>query len=59
MLDSLKVRLYPNKVFVAVKVWFCSGVPVILTVPVGASLTLVTTEVGLLLTISCVPSPSV
>ncbi|WP_235766959.1 hypothetical protein [Planktothrix agardhii] len=59
MLDSLKVRLYPNKVFVAVKVWFCSGVPVILTVPVGASLILATTEVGLLLTVSAVPNRSV
>ena len=44
---------------VAVKVWFCVAVPVILTLPVGKSLILVTTEVGLLLTVSAVPSPSV
>ena len=47
------------KVLVAVKIWFCAGVPVILTFPVGKSLTLVTVAVGVLLTVSDVPSRSV
>ena len=43
----------------AVKVWFCVAVPVILTLPVGKSLILATREVGLLLTVSAVPNRSV
>ena len=41
------------------RVWFWVGVPVMLTLPVGASLTLATAVVALEATASAVPWPSV
>ena len=47
------------KVLAAVRVWPCVGVPVMVTAPVGASLTLATAVVALLVTDSAVPWLSV
>ena len=41
------------------RVWPCAGVPVMVTAPVGASLTLATVAVALLVTFSKVPWLSV
>ena len=47
------------RVLEAVRVWPCVVVPVMVTVPVGRSLTLATVAVALLLTLSTVPWLSV
>src|SRR5205809_72401 len=46
-------------VFAAVSVWPCVAVPLMVTDPVGASLTLATAAVAALATCSAVPLPSV
>ena len=43
------------KVLAAVSVWPCVAVPLMVTLPVGASLTLATAAVALLVTLSAVP----
>ena len=53
-MPSMSVR-----VFEAVRVWPCVVVPLMLTEPVGASLTLRTVLVAVLSTASAVPCPSV
>ena len=47
------------RVLAAVRVWPWMAVPVMVTLPVGASLTLATAALALLVTLSAVPWPSV
>ena len=47
------------RVLVAVKVWPCVDVPLMVTEPVGGSLTFATADVALDALLSAVPCPSV